>query len=184
MRLIIAVSGPIAVGKSVFIGELVQRFGAIRISTRELIQSLRSVPSERGPLQEAGEELDRTTDGRWVANALATRAAKLDDDAIVIVDSVRIAKQIEHLKQAFGAKVWHVHLTASHEVLCARFQKRKEMGDPAVLEFATYGEARANATEAEVDKLGGIANDLIDTDNLDPGSIATFVGDKLAGFES
>ena len=184
MRLIIAVSGPIAVGKSVFIGELMQRFGAVRISTRELIQSLRSVPSERGPLQEAGEDLDRTTDGKWVADALATRATTLADDVVVVVDAVRIAKQVEHLRKAFGVRVWHVHLTASHDILSARFMSRKEKGDPAVLEFATYDEARANATEAEVDKLGGIADDLIDTDKLDPASIALLVGKKLEGFKS
>ena len=61
---------------------------------------------------------------------------------------------------------------------------RKEKGDPAGLEFATYDEARANATEAEVDKLGGIADDLIDTDKLDPASVALLVGEKLEGFKS
>src|SRR5262245_13718025 len=97
MRLVIPVSGPIAVGKSAFIRELVRHFSSVRISTRELIQSLRPVPSERGPLQLAGEALDRETDGKWVADALAACADKFPDDAIVIVDSVRIAKQVESI---------------------------------------------------------------------------------------
>jgi adenylosuccinate synthase len=172
MRLVIAVSGPIAVGKSVFIGELVQRFSAV----------LRTVPSERGPLQEAGEALDRATDGKWVADALSTRAATLDDGAIVIVDSVRIAKQVEHLRKAFGDKVRHAHLTASYEVLSRRFMRRKEKGDPAVREFETYDDARANATEAEVEKLGEIADELIDTDRLDSGSVATLAAEKFGLF--
>src|SRR5437764_1491865 len=98
MRLVIAISGPIAVGKSAFIAEFLKRFKGIRISTRELILTLRSVPSERGPLQEAGDSLDRETDGKWVADALSARARAIDDDAIAIVDSVRIAKQVEHLR--------------------------------------------------------------------------------------
>lgn len=174
MRHVIVVSGPIAVGKSAFIDELVRRFGAVRISTRELIQSLRSVPSERRALQEAGDELDRETDGKWVADALAARADTLAADAIVIVDSVRIAKQVEHLRRAFGSQVWHVHLTAPHEVLSRRFLSRRLEGDPA-----TYAEARANATEAEVEQLGAIADERIDTDRLDAGSVATLAADKF-----
>ncbi len=174
MRHVIAVSGPIAVGKSAFIDELVRLFGAVRISTRELIQSLRSVPSERRALQEAGEELDRATDGKWVADALAARADSLAADAIVIVDSVRIAKQVEHLRRTFGCQVWHVHLTAPYEVLSRRFLSRKQEGDPT-----TYAEARANVTEAEVEQLGAIADERIDTDRLDAGSVATLAVDKL-----
>ncbi len=174
MRHVIIVSGPIAVGKSAFIGELVRRFGAVRISTRELIQSLRSVQSERRALQEAGDELDRATDGKWVADALAARASTLADDAFVIVDSVRIAKQVEHLRRAFGSQVWHVHLTAPDEVLSRRFLSRKLEGDPT-----TYAEARANATEAEVEKLGAIADQCIDTDRLDPGAVATLAAESL-----
>src|SRR4051794_9248576 len=78
MRFLIAVSGPIAVGKSAVIGELAQRFKTLRISTRELIQARRPVPSERGPLQAAGEALDRETDGKWVAEDVAARTGGLD----------------------------------------------------------------------------------------------------------
>jgi adenylosuccinate synthase len=180
MRIVIAVSGPIAVGKSVFIAELVQSYGAIRISTRELIQALRDVPSERGPLQEAGEALDRETEGQWVAQALSARIDSLNETAVVIIDSVRIPKQVEHLRTAFPDKVWHVHLTASPEVLAARFDQRKKKGDPAVLEFATYQEARANPTEAGVDRLGDIADIRLNTDNLDPGSIAKLAAERFA----
>ncbi len=179
MRLVIVVSGPIAVGKSVFIAELEKRFNAVRISTRELVQSLRQVPTERGPLQEAGEALDRETDGKWVADALAARTTTSDNNAIVIVDSVRIAKQVEHLRTECGDKVWHVHLTASYDVLSKRFMSRKEKGDPAVREFATYDDARKNATEADIEKLGEIADERIDTDELDAGSVAALTAQKL-----
>ena len=142
MRLVIAMSGPIAVGKSAFIAEFLKRIKGVRVSTRDLILSLRNVPSERGPLQEAGDSLDRETNGKWVADALAARVKNLGDDSVTIVDSVRIAKQVDHLRVAYVEKVKHLHLTASLEVLTQRFMDRKKKGDPAVLEFATYDEAR------------------------------------------
>jgi adenylosuccinate synthase len=179
MRLAIAISGPIAVGKSAFIAQLMKRFKGVRISTRELILMLRSVPSERGPLQQAGDSLDRETDGKWVAEALSARAKAIDKDAIAIVDSVRIAKQVEHLRIAYGDRVKHIHLTASYQVLSKRFMSRRETGDPAVLEFATYDEAKANATEADVGKLAEIADLLIETDDLSAEAAATLAVRQL-----
>jgi adenylosuccinate synthase len=179
MRLIIAVSGPIAVGKSVFIGELVRQFNATRVSTRELIQSLRDVPTERGPLQEAGESLDQETDGKWVSDGLAMRMTSFSDDAVIVVDSVRIAKQVEHLRAKFGNSVRHVHLTASYDVLASRFRERKERGDPAVLEFATYEEARTNPTEAAIESLGDVADLKINTDTLQPAALVNIAAEQL-----
>jgi adenylosuccinate synthase len=179
MRFLIAISGPIAVGKSAFIAELLKRIKGIRISTRELILTLRDVPSERGPLQEAGDSLDRETGGRWVVDALSARAKAVEDDAIAIVDSVRIAKQIEYLRLAYGGKVKHIHLTASYDILSKRFMSRKQSGGPAVFEFATYDEARANATEADVGKLAGIADLLIETDHVSAEAAVTLAVQTL-----
>jgi len=179
MRLVIAVSGPIAVGKSVFIGELVQRFTATRFSTREFIQSLRDVPTERGPLQDAGESLDRETDGKWVSECVVERVKSFSDDAVVVIDSVRIAKQVEHLRARFGDSVRHVHLTASYDVLASRFRERKERGDPAVADFATYDEARTNPTEAAIESLGDIADVKINTDDLQPAALVSLAAEQL-----
>lgn len=178
MQLVIAVSGPIAVGKSAFIKELAKRCDAVRISTRELIQSLRDVPAERRPLQEAGEALDRETDGKWVSECTAKRLRSLPL-AVVVIDSVRIAKQVEHLRGAFGGRVRHVHLTASDDVLANRFEFRKKSGDPAVHEFETYDEARRNPTEAAIGGLGEIADIIIDTDDLEPAGLAAVAAEKL-----
>jgi len=179
MRLVIAISGPIAVGKSAFIAEILKRCKGVRISTRELILTLRSVPSERGPLQEAGDALDCETNGKWVADALAMRTKTIDDDAIAIVDSVRITKQVEQLRVAYGDQLKHIHLTASHDVLSKRFMSRKQSGGLAVVEFETYDEARSNATEADVGKLAGIADVVIDTDDLRADAAATLALQKL-----
>lgn len=182
MRFLVAVSGPIAVGKSAVISDLESRFRIARISTRELIHSIREVPNQRGALQEAGESLDRETDGKWVAASLDDRVRNMDSELIVVLDSVRIAKQIEHLRKQFGDKVWHVHLTATSETLEKRYNKRIEQAKTNVHEFPSYQEARANATEANVETLAAIANVAIQTDQLDPGSIATLAVAKLGLF--
>lgn len=179
MRLIVALSGPIAVGKSVFIAEFLKRIKGVRISTRELILSLRDVKSERGVLQAAGESLDHETDGKWVADALALQAKTLGDELIALVDSIRIAKQADHLRSEFGEKFKHLHLSAAHDVLAQRFIERKNKGDLAVLEFATYEEAKANATEAAVEGLGRIADIRINTDQLAPEAAAMLAIDQL-----
>ena len=172
---IIAVSGPIAVGKSTLIDELVKLVGASRISTRHLIQSLRpGVPNERGPLQVAGDELDRMTDGKWVAQALLDHTRDSNEGAIVIVDSVRTLEQVSHLRKKFSI-VHHVHLTASDDVLRKRFNHRKQQNDPGVREFATYEEAKANATEAGIAGLGGNADLCIDMGERSPAEAASCV---------
>lgn len=177
MYLVVVMSGPIAVGKSSVISELVHRCEGVRVSTRSIIQALRPVPSERGPLQAAGEELDRETGGRWVADALAARTSDFATAGIVVVDSIRIQGQIEHLRERFGGRVRHMHLTARLDVLEARFAARKAADDPAVREFATYAEARSNPTEAAVEAMAGTADLTIDTSELTPAAVA----DKVLG---
>jgi len=181
MRNIIVVSGPIAVGKSSFITELESRFRAVRISTREIIQTLQAVRTERISLQEAGEDLDRSTDGRWIAESLKQRVKEFNKDDIVVVDSARIARQIDHLREMFGEKVYHVHLHATDQVLKERFERRrKEQGDVAVQDPPTYEEARHNATEAAIGSLKDIADKIVDTDRLDTGTAVTLAVEQLA----
>jgi adenylosuccinate synthase len=175
MRLVIALSGPIAVGKSAVIQRLAEQFSAHRISTRELIQSKRpEVPTERAALQTAGVELDVDTDGRWVAESLPDRCAGFGDQAVVVIDSVRIKKQVGHLRSMYPGRVWHLHLTASFEVLKSRFLGRKADGDPA-----TYEAAVANDTERQVDTLARSADYSICTDNLTPEQTAELAAARI-----
>src|SRR5689334_13856392 len=116
MHKILAISGPIAVGKSSVIKELECRFRAHRVSTRSFIQSILGSKAERTSLQAAGEQLDQSTGGKWISDSLKKLERSFGSNAIVIVDSVRIEKQVEHLRQAFGNRIVHVHLSASDEV--------------------------------------------------------------------
>jgi len=134
MRYLFVFSGPIAVGKS----SVIDDFPGRRLSTRQALLSRTRAPNERGALQKAGDELDDATDGAWVAEEVGKLAAQLGDDDILVVDSVRKAIQIKHLKDKFGSKVIHVHLTAPHNVLAARYLSRP----PELREFGTYEEVQ------------------------------------------
>jgi adenylosuccinate synthase len=167
MRYVIAISGPVAVGKTGVLELLENRFGARRISTRKLILERKSVPSERGALQTAGDELDRETDGAWVAEGVSSILAAGGAPDAVLVDSVRIKPQIDHLRRSFGSRVVHIHLNAPLDVLSERY-----LGRPRELrEFDTYDEVRTSATEAAVGELRNVADVVVDTDRCDPISV-------------
>ena len=117
----------------------------------------------------AGERLDRETRGAWVAEKAAKVAGELGNDDILVVDSIRIAPQLDHLKQAFGSKLVHIHLTATDQVLAKRYRERPR----EVREFETYEELRASPTEADVEKLQSIAQYVIDTDRIPPEAVLT-----------
>jgi adenylosuccinate synthase len=118
----------------------------------------------RAALQRIGAELDEATDGRWVADRLSRRIFDAQE-RLVIVDSARVAGQIEGLRQAFGrGEVRHVHVTASRETCAMRYEERRSRSE--VQEALSYEEVIADPTEAQVDSLGHMADILIDTDRV------------------
>lgn len=155
----ILLSGPVASGKTTLAQRLVEGYGHRLFKTRELITSLTGSEVARGQLQEAGERLDRRTSGRWVAIALEREVSRLDEDATVIVDAVRIKLQVEAIRDAFGQRVVHVHLTAPVETLAKRYSARSG----AVQELKTYSSVRRNPTERHVEQLKDAADVVIDT---------------------
>lgn len=159
---VVVISGPVASGKSSLARGLADRFPDIKvIKTHELIRSEDpSVPHERAALQAAGARLDHRTDGRWVGQAVSKIAVAMATEAAhIIVDSCRIEGQIDGLRQAFGARVVHIHLTAPEKELSARYKKRRS----TMKELATYEEVRADPTEANVGDLLDMADIVIDT---------------------
>jgi adenylosuccinate synthase len=111
-------------------------------------------------MQHAGEDLDRESDGRWVGRFLAEKSVDLPAGSLVVVDSARILQQIDGIREAFGPRVVHVHVKASHEELARRYGKRRRK----YREFATYAEAQANPTEGQVDTLENSADVVINSD--------------------
>jgi adenylosuccinate synthase len=76
--------------------------------------------------------------------------------------------QIEGLRNAFGSRVVHVHLTAPLPVLEERYVRR---GSEAVSELPSYSEVRRNRTEKNIERLQDIADLVIDTSTTGPGGV-------------
>lgn len=177
-RIIVLLSGPIAAGKTTLCNELVSRFGFTVFKTRELIQELISdVPSERGPLQKAGEVLDQKTNGEWIADALARKVHQGESNGNIVVDSVRIKNQIDSVRRAFGSQVVHIHLRADDNILERRYDQRK--GAARIKELPWYDEARQNPTELAVATLGAYADVLIDTGRCTNSDVTVRVASRL-----
>jgi adenylosuccinate synthase len=173
---IIVLSGRISAGKSTLANGLVDKYGCSRIRTQELIRSLLpDTPAERRALQDAGDRLDRRTGGRWVALALAKAVQRLSPVASVVVDSVRRRSQIDGLRQAFGQRVVHIHLTADTEVLARRYAKRSR----AIREVDRYESLSENVTERGVEKLGRTADILINSRRCSIEDVVTRVASHL-----
>ena len=161
MRQIIALSGPVASGKSTLASKLVAWSRDFHIcKTQEFIKNRLGTDLERKALQLGGERLDRATGGSWVADMLArTVVQDLEENVSVVVDSVRIKGQVDGLRQAFGSHVVHIHLTAPTEELSRRYGKRTSQ----MRELPSYRDVQANSTESEVDTLNEIADIVVNT---------------------
>lgn len=164
---IVAISGPVGAGKSTLARGLTDRYNGRHLSTKELLRTHAQtigddLPAERRALQDYGDALDTQTDGGWVARAAAQHVAEEAAAGLVIVDAVRIQRQIDALREAFGANVIHLHLYSSKEVLARRYTNRG--GTSGLVELPSYVDVAANATEAAVHELVRDADVAIDTE--------------------
>ena len=149
---IIVLSGPISSGKSTLAKGLAERYGMHIFKTSEILkrQVGSNLQQDRKVLQAQGERLDKKTNGQWVLHALREWSNQFNLISDVVIDSVRIAEQIQALREAYGPIVIHVHLTAPMGELEPRFNKRREQGRE--LDFK-YAEVRENPTEKRVEDL-------------------------------
>lgn len=170
-RLVVVLSGEVGAGKSTLADNLGERYGTERISTHELLVAHLgdSAIEERGTLQEAGERLDKRDGGKWVRNEAKARIEPMDDDAVVVIDSIRIKGQLDALRESYGRLVVHLHLRAPLEVLRERYKQRAE--SPKFKEFTSYDQVLENATEAQVDTLKDDADVVIDTARCTPADV-------------
>lgn len=176
--LLVALSGPVAAGKSTLGKLLADRCGASVLKTNELIRArLPKTPQSRGGMQRAGDALDRETDGSWVAEEVMKRLQRgPDSDGLFVVDSVRIEGQIAWLRRGYGtSSVIHIHLAASDASLAARYATRTGK----YTEFPDYARARANRTERAVRKLAESADVVIDTDRCSPADVFARIAPRL-----
>ncbi len=162
-RKILVLSGEVGAGKSTLAKRLIERYHANHVSTHSLLSARlgADVPQERRALQEAGERLDQETNGAWVRDEVQPVADALAPDAFVVVDSVRVAAQLNALRDAYGRSLTHLHLHAPEDELAKRYENRTVRD--GFQELASYAEVRDNATERNVATLSTDADILINT---------------------
>src|SRR5689334_5094819 len=122
-RKIVLLSGSVSSGKTTLAENLVHRFGAKLFKTRQFLKARggEKIAAARGALQDFGEKLDRQTNGRWVCDDFVKAVESLPEDAVAILDAVRIKGQVEAIRQAYGQRVFHIHLSANVEELRSRY---------------------------------------------------------------
>lgn len=175
---LILISGPISSGKSTLAQLLHDHYNMVIFKTRDRL--LKRIKSGRGSsrkiLQKAGERLDTSTGGTWVAEDLSDWLQQDTRRSEVVVDSVRIREQIEAMRRAFGSRVIHVHLTAPAKELEKRFRRRQRSGRETA---RTYAEARNDPTEKQVETLRDAADVMIDTKRCTPKDVLIRVAGHL-----
>ncbi len=172
---IVLLSGSVSSGKTTLSEHLRSQFGFDILKTKEVLRSLapkkpgRELELDRKGMQLFGEKLDRKTEGRWVLTALTKLVRKLNNPSVrIIVDAVRIKKQIRAIRQAHGFAVVHIHLTAPEGVLAERYKERRGTG---IRELTSYSAVERNPTEAGVRELELAADVVIDTARCLPADV-------------
>lgn len=175
-RLVIALSGPLASGKSELAEGLQRHFAVLLFSTREHLRA-RGAQGGRADQRTLGDELDKAG-GRWVAEGVGAllQHKAASEDVVVVVDAVRRASQVGELRSAFGpGRVMHVHVTAAQAELERRYDARaKERGDTE-----SYEHARSVPTEAQVEDLAPIADVVIDSTRCDGQDVLVIAAHRL-----
>lgn len=154
---LILISGPLCSGKTTVADLLRDRVGAHILYVRSLLRE-RGATDDRQSLQEVGAELEATTGGAWLAQS-ASGAIQSNPAHLIVVDSVRTPKQLEHLRALSNRSVL-IYLTASPTALSRRFKKRNTQG---ITESISYAQATSHPTERAVVRLAALADCLIDT---------------------
>ena len=177
-------SGPVASGKTTLARNLASQFGMKVLRTRDwLISELENRgQGGRDDLQREGERLDQETDGTWVLQGLDKDWRSGAAAESVVVDSVRIGKQIDAIRGAYGAAVTHIHMTAPTPVLSRRYDERQK--ESAVPDSMTYEDVRQNKTEFLVDKLQNIADVVVDSDRCTREDVLVRVASRLGLYGS
>jgi adenylosuccinate synthase len=163
---VIAISGPVAVGKSVLADQFIERFRTFRLSTRQILID-RDVENDRGALIEAGKNLDLETDGAWVRDGVLPYLEREKAKQIILIDAVRTGRQVHHLREKLGNRFVHVHVTAPFQIVKDRYESR----DAAADQSKSYDEVRADSTERGVWLLDRIADRVVVNHRCDPKSL-------------
>lgn len=170
-KVIIVITGEIASGKTTLADKLEDVLGFKRCKTKEGLahfakKKLGGRVPDRDFLQKHGEYLDTTEDGKWVLEYFQhLHQQEFHKHDCYVIDSARILRQIQHVREAYSYYVFHIHLEASPESLQNRFNNRGEISDlTADQQRAKYQKYKDDPTEKQVNTMRDDADLIINTD--------------------
>lgn len=155
---LILLSGPVCAGKTTLAYGLQRRIGIRVLTTRAVLAGHAGEKPEqldRSRLQLLGEDLDRSTGGSWIVDAIQN----LGIETAMVVDAVRTLDQVAAVRMT--ATALHVHLTAPVTNLEERYAQRVS-AQPA-FEYPSFAALRENVTEASIERMASFADMAIDT---------------------
>lgn len=168
---IVVLSGKTGVGKTTVAEQLATRLPAILARTSAMILRLRpNTAKTRSGLQEGGNSLDIETDFSWIARE-ALQLANENTGTAIVVDAVRIPRQVSHIRAAIARPVVHVHLTASRAEIIARFTSRNRSIDDGL----DYEAIEADISEKWDVELAATSDLVLNTDRDMPVSTASAI---------
>lgn len=164
LRILLLLSGPLAVGKSSFASELCTHFEFERVRTGSFL-TVKATSLGRGTtrtnLQEFGDELDNATDFKWVVDVATDAIRGSPTTKRWLFDSVRKERQVQHFRNTFDSRIYHVHLIAPEKILRTRYAERQSTGTDYTGGI-DYDKAIEHPNEKAARALNTIADKVID----------------------
>ena len=179
-KLVLLISGPIAVGKSSIVSALTDKFGLRNLSSGNYLKNIaisRRLKADRATLTRIGDEMDLETDYAWVVDKVLESA--MEQNPLIdkwVFDSVRKKRQVFHFRDTFPNLVVHIHFVAEERTLRDRYNSRNASKDNRSYEIAVL-----SPNEKEARSLREIADHIFDTNDLNPCEIAKDVMELLYG---
>jgi len=170
---VVVVSGPICAGKTSLARALQTRFDAEILSARaELLRLSDHSEMSRGALLKLGLEIESSTSGKWIADAVRSAVGETTRP-LVVIDAARTMAQLEGIR-SLPLRTQCVHLTSSYAVRRARY------ASPASDTSAeSFDAVSAHPTETGADDLRRVAELVIDTSHLALETVASIASQFL-----
>jgi NTP pyrophosphatase (non-canonical NTP hydrolase)/dephospho-CoA kinase len=153
--ILVALSGPLAAGKTTIAKYLSDVFDFRVVSSREILASellAAGTPVTRKSLQDLGQHVQENRGRLWMTEQFLAVA----QTGPTVIDAVRHVCSDEFLLEKLGERYHRIHVDAPEDVRRARFAIR-ENADPAA-----YDSAGAHPVERDLASLGQTAKTVID----------------------